>query len=399
MKKNKFLTLYFLTIFIAILALTPNYVFLKNTFENSNYNKIAKWQIQNNAIYGTALNQNTFLYKLALVENIKPDIVVVGSSRVMKFRKEFFNSSFINTGGATNDLYEGLKFVKSLLKTHIPKMVILGIDFRWFNKNIEFGQQYPYHKNTGDILTFSKLVSSPIKFILDKKITIDNYFEYLKDDRHSNKFSIYLSMGLDAIKNLNGYAPDGSRFDGKYLFSIEESHDVKFNQTLSEIKTGYNTFTYGDKKSFSRVEVLEEILSLLEKNKIEYYVFITPVAPTISKEFLSEVSNFGYIEELRQYVKINNYFDFHNVENIGTSDCEFLDGYHGGDVLYQRLILEMAKKKPTLDKWINSSLLQDLIIKFNGSNISNINGEVNSKYINDDVLELNCPKVHTRINN
>ena len=53
----------------------------------------------------------------------------------MQFREESFNENFITTGGAMNHLNEGYLFLEEMTKVHKPEIIILGLDFWWFNEN------------------------------------------------------------------------------------------------------------------------------------------------------------------------------------------------------------------------------------------------------------------------
>ena len=75
-------------------------------FEHNSFESIVKRQLNHNSIYGTALNENVFAYKLELVKQTKPKIVALGSSRVLQLREEFFRDSFVSAGNAMNTLKE-----------------------------------------------------------------------------------------------------------------------------------------------------------------------------------------------------------------------------------------------------------------------------------------------------
>ena len=64
--------------------------FLSNTSEHKDLPSIVKTQQETNAVYHPFLYANAFNYKLELIKQVKPKVVVLGSSRSWKFRKEFF---------------------------------------------------------------------------------------------------------------------------------------------------------------------------------------------------------------------------------------------------------------------------------------------------------------------
>ena len=397
MNYKQFCFSYLLMLPILGLVLVPFYLFLINSFEHQSYEDIVVEQIKNNAIYGTALNQNTFLYKYELVKKIKPKVIAIGSSKVMKFRKEFFSKSFVNSGGAVNNLYEAKLFLKKILAVHRPEVVFLGVDDKWFNGNIKYPESFPYHLNTGDILTFRKLLSTPISFYLQDKISFDDIKNIIFNTLPKSQFSSYKRMGLDAIINFDGYAPDGSRFDGRRLLGIQKNHDIKLHHTLNELNNGIKNFTYGSKKDFHYENVFEEMLEMLAKNKIKTYIFITPSSPTVGKAFKKKKIDFGYIDVLRQYIINKGGIDFHDFQHISSNDCEFIDGDHGGDITYQRILLYFATKFPEIEGLINQEFLVDNILRFSGSTITILNNEINVDFINEDIMELGCPKIYNKL--
>ncbi len=128
----------FLQRFVIILILFSipfalNMLFIVGAGENLSFGRITRIQQESGAIYGTAFNQNTFLYKLELAKLIRPRLVVLGSSRVMTFRQEAFSVPFVNLGGAMNHLNEGRMFLRELVKFHRPEVVVIGLDMWWFN--------------------------------------------------------------------------------------------------------------------------------------------------------------------------------------------------------------------------------------------------------------------------
>ena len=103
MKSKKWIKIWLTLVFImGLIPYSLTFTYLAANYENNSYSDIVKRQIKNDSIYGTSLNQNTFSYKLELIKNVAPKIIALGSSRIMQFRKEDFNTSFINAGGAMN---------------------------------------------------------------------------------------------------------------------------------------------------------------------------------------------------------------------------------------------------------------------------------------------------------
>jgi hypothetical protein len=70
------------------------------TGELSNPDKIISYQSKNNILYGLAYSNPVKYFKLKNVEYKKPEIISLGTSRVLQFRDFFFKKPglFYNSG-------------------------------------------------------------------------------------------------------------------------------------------------------------------------------------------------------------------------------------------------------------------------------------------------------------
>ena len=202
MKYKKFVLSYFVILLIFGLLLAGIFYYLSRIFEHNSFESIVKRQLEHNSIYGTALNENVFAYKLELVKQTKPKVIALGSSRVLQFREEFFTHSFISAGNAMNTLKEGRLFLEEVLKFYKPDIVILGLGVWWFNPFIPNYEKGEYFNITGTNIGGAK-VRDIFKLIYDK-----HFFQpqYLLDNHFiTNPYSNLDSLGLNAIYNGRGF--------------------------------------------------------------------------------------------------------------------------------------------------------------------------------------------------
>ena len=84
-------------------------------------------------------------------------------------------------------------------------------------------------------------------------------------------------------------------------------------------------------------------------------------------------------------------YDLHNPNTIQTTNCEFLDGIHGGQTTYARILLNV--KDSTIGQYLNQSKIRDDIYKFAGRTIDpdEIERFMTGKR-EVDFLNLNCKK-------
>src|SRR5579871_4488684 len=88
-------------------------------------------------LFGRAYRDNFVAYKITSARLRKPEILALGSSRVLQFRAPLFNkkrSAFYNAGSAGPSLAAELDFLNHLGDGGLPKVLILGLDQEWFKR-------------------------------------------------------------------------------------------------------------------------------------------------------------------------------------------------------------------------------------------------------------------------
>ncbi|MDH5755208.1 MAG: D-alanyl-lipoteichoic acid biosynthesis protein DltD [Nitrospinota bacterium] len=361
-------------------------VFLVQAGEQTHFARIAAEQLRTGAVYGTALNQNNFLYKLELASAARPDVIVLGSSRAMQLRKEFFNQTMINCGGAMNSTFEGLFFLQRLLERHRPQVDIITLDFWWFALEGARPERMEYHSNSGDIITAKKLYT-PLAYLAMNKIPPKVFWRTLV---HGPGEDV---IGIQAIVTGWGIRPDGSVFYSQ-VFDMEfEHHDIRLAQARSAATTGQGHYKRARATARGRMDDLGEIINLLRQHDVTPIFIMTPLAPpvmdAIGKEKLDHVDK---LEEYARQAGVELY-DFHDARAMGSTECEFLDGLHGGDVANQRMLLEIARINPesALAPYLNVEAMSRSVREYGGNVISAQPGE---KWPRDEVdfLRLGCVK-------
>lgn len=388
----KFLMNYWLFLIISIFLLSPIYIFLVKWYEHSSFDEVVKKQIETNSIYWTALNQNNFSYKLSLIKEKKPNIVLLWSSRVMQFREEFFNDTFINAWWGMNYMSEGVMFYNEMLKFHKPEYLILWLDFWWFNDNYIDPESFSYHNNSWKELTFKKL-SKPIMFLINDKISFDLFFNVLKWN-YKNNITNFNNIWIQALDSSTWFRKDWSYFYSKYIFDLEKNIDIKFNKTLFSINNNLSRFKYWNELSKKWLDRLKKIIELSNINNIKLILFIPPISPLIYDELNKNKENYSYLNIFFEDIKkleIENY-NFHDPYILNWNNCEYIDWFHGWDVVYQRILLNMSNNNDFLNKIINIDKVK-VSIKSNSGRILSVLDKTNYLINKEsDFLELWCNK-------
>lgn len=393
MKKYKnFIHKYFVIGLILLLPVIITFlltiVYLYKTKETLDVNKVVELQQKKDYIYGTGLKDDIYQYKMALAKKCPAKIMAFGTSRVLQFRKNFFTASFTNVGGSVPYINIGRIFLEESLKYNKPKIMIMGIDYWWFNEKFD---------NSKNVVSsyqpdMQSLVSTVIKYLYSGKI---GKKEFIKTIFYNNdkKMTIYKPIGIVASKNSEGYLPDGSYlFTNLYTGENKVFKDRRFKDTLHRIENEGFRFEYASKVNPKALNELEKIREICKKNNIKLILFFPPFSQTVYDELNKRKEDYKYFKELHNYLDKNKikYYDFTNPATFGSNDCESIDGFHGGDVAYARILLKIADKDETLNKYINRNYLEESIKK--NKNHAVIFDANKYKFKETDFLGLGCKK-------
>mgnify|MGYP006924193418 CR=1 FL=1 len=163
-------------------------------------------------LVGWGYQDNDKAFKLRMSNKLHPDILAVGTSRVMQFREEWFADeySFYNAGGCVfplkvpqtkvcPDFSEDIE-VRPFLErlTFTPKVVILCLDQFFFKEVWGDGRTANYEYN----YDFNNIILSNLSKVVSDFVTCKIGFETL--------IKATLCIDMNDKMNHNGYRSDGS---------------------------------------------------------------------------------------------------------------------------------------------------------------------------------------------
>ncbi len=118
----------------------------------------------------------------------------------------------------------------------------------------------------------------------------------------------------------------------------------------------------------------------------------------MANEVIEKMNSLGdkynYVSEFRKLVKETNIenYDFHDMRDYYKDSCEFVDGFHGGDVAYQRILKKMYDQNSSLSKYLNIELINKSISENIGKTLTIFDKTKYKIYKERDFLELGCVK-------
>ncbi len=321
-------------------------------------------------LIGYAYNENNYHYMKWTYLNLYPkrDVWILGSSRVLQFREQMFNSTFYNAGYTILGINDYRSFLDSIPKSNYPKYIIIGLDQWMLNERHDnlnktkskssWVESFSFYPKSGDIFNVYKdLFNHKYNFIR------------LLEDFSLNK------IGLNAKINNKGFLNDGSMSYGnqidKLISEDKTASDYDYQDTYDRITNGKSPFEYGVDVNKKALIELEEFLKFCKENHIQIVAFLPPFANKVYQR-MTDSGNYKYLDKIYPEVKPifskYNYeiYDFSNLQACDSTDNEMLDGFHGSEVTYQRLLIKILELKSVLNEITDvSKLKEDLINRKN----------------------------------
>ncbi len=286
----------FLSIFS--IPICGNWLFLLNNGELMSIENIVDTQLSNDyCIVGLATRNQGYYYKKEMYHRLKPDILIHGSSRVMQFKGTYFSQNMFNSGGTMSSVNEGYSFLKEAFAEHKPKLVIIGIDYWWFNKSVVEPSSTikPPLPLSHQISLRSYLL--PYQWLWQKKVPFSYYFETMNPFYAFNSKSNQ-GIGLDGAMNRTGFAPDGSYFYTKTVTGKEVSRDKHFEFNLELVASNDSRFEKDARVDPIHFNNFLSMVDFIKQSKVKVIFFIPPVAPLVE----NKLKNLALMEDLRHHL-------------------------------------------------------------------------------------------------
>lgn len=306
-------------------------------------------------LIGFANDEHRYRYlKWATINNNKKfTILALGSSRVLQFKEDMFEKRFYNAGYTVENINEFKDFLETIPKIKLPKYLIIGVDQWMLNENWNgFTQSYKpkaYWANNSFSFNSIRIIDF-YKNILDGTFNLYNY------NTSSSK------VGFNAKFNNIGFRKDGSMNYGSQITKLINNDitaiDYLFRETFFRINNNSDRFEYGEDISLLGINKLKELLDYCYENNIKVVGFLPPFPESIYEKMIQS-ENYKYIEKIptilnKMFASYNyEFYDYTSFIKDKTYDIEYLDGFHGSEVTYYRILFDMLKSKSILNKITN----------------------------------------------
>lgn len=318
--------LIFLTLMLVSLLnymVDPQHVFGRPVAEGLNKKKIEK---------------NEYLLKARDIALIKPDVLLLGSSRTSigldpEYYMKLFDGTAYNGGLSSADIYVQLRYLQYAINSS-PSLsrVILGLDFAGFNENSNLPATFNEER-----LHSNQLTSYDLKTHL---LTASSFIDSIK--------VIYDNLFAQEKYTADNYLPYGDHNDAllarQHQRLLEEGNN-RFYGHLKQYIYGegfYSSYQLSEKK----MDFFRKIVSLCEENNIELIVFIHP-AHALQWEGIRKTGLWDEFERWKkELVNIRPVWDFSGYHSVTTTPPDNFNNYtdqshyrkHIGNFVFNRVL-------------------------------------------------------------
>lgn len=300
------------------------------------------------------LGDFTLWYKSEMACRRSAEVLVLGNSRSMQLRGCMLpGADLYNAGGAGNMLGMYLPFLRFLEERGaLPSTLILTLDTYYFID--AWANSYDENAvwNYSCIPTpFPQAFATTARRYGAGSYTLRQVFT--ADRRY---------IGLPACARSSGFGPDGSYYYGSQ--AEDGVVDLTFLDALSRIVSGGPRFEHAGHLAPSTLEMLDRLLTYCDEHGIRVVAFLPPYAPTVYQAMI-ESGNYGYLGLV--YPALCGVFEAHPGQAVfdftsmpDTTDEMYVDGFHGGDVVYAMILRELAQNS-VLGQYTSAEALNALI--------------------------------------
>ena len=371
---------------VLLALMGMSYLFLTRTGDTIPPSQAAARQASEDVPFGSALFFRPVPYKLALYRQRQPDVAIVGSSRAIQFVRHGFTSSMVNMG-SMRDMAQIRSLLQAMFAMHKPKLIILTIDFWWFN-SARTEEAVDLQPDTVGPLSLVQL-AQPFQWIAQGKVGVGDFITAALSPGFKPA-----GIGVAAIYDHAGYDRDGAYDYGGSLRGRERHNDHGFKRTLKRIgeATEHNKFNVHTPLDPGQWQELVDIVQMVEAQGSELILIVPPVSKKVADVLAGNGAPILLDQMSARLATIGApVFNFHDPITLGSSDCEFIDGFHGGRVTYLRMLQGVLRSgKTDLAHYVDGAEIDRLIAENVGHAMLKENirpGEPET-----DFLELGCKK-------
>jgi len=315
------------------------------------------------SIYGPAYSNSWRYLKRVAFTVRRPTVAAIGTSRVMQLRAAGFRhpESFYNAGGAVYEPEDFNRFLDSLDRAAQPRILLVGLDQNFFNERWQYPPELLSSFEGNRFLVEAKAFQRNWKLVYSDvfhhKISLRALSQYGHDRQR---------VGLGAMMDRGAFRHDGSFYYMREIGAAlrgEAPPHVRFAPQLAAIDAGREQFTWGATVSPASIASLQSFLDACQARGIHVVGFLPPFAHEVYARMHGS-PHYRYLDRIEPTIKPLftargfTFVDCSDLAALGGTDDETIDGFHGSEMAYVRVLLRLASEDKMLREQVDVDRLQ-----------------------------------------
>ena len=329
--KFYFKTIAITSIFLVLFShVTYNFFSSKNSTEAN----LAKLLVNKNAVYATKMDERKFIKNRIIYENLKPKILVIGSSRIMQISNDNFNKQILNLGVSGASVEDHIAITLMALEKFNVDTILLGADPWLFN---EFANQIRWKSISEEYKNSLKSIQQKSKNfkVIENKHYRENYYFYEQFLEKLYNFLNIRKLDLEIKANqIDNLTKDVILRDGKRVVANKKI-EGKIKANLIE----YSMYQY--KFSDEYYEIYKSFIEHLTDVHNKEVVLVLPPYYLPSYKLLIQAKPF-YIDLEKKFKKLSKETNIkiigsYDASSVSCDDDEFYDDMHPKDSCMKKI--------------------------------------------------------------
>jgi peptidoglycan/LPS O-acetylase OafA/YrhL len=298
--------------------------------------QIAKVLVNANSVYSSNMDDRKFIKYRVEFENLNPNALVLGSSRIMQIGEHNYTGRVLNFGVSGSSIEDDIAIAYIATKKFMPSTLLIAVDPWLFNAN---SGQTRWKSLNDEYL-------AALDFINNGNVHNSNY-----EVGNKNSFLVSLGAKIYSIVNHQQLVPlddlsesrDKIRKDGSRVYNTTYS-----NTNAKDIAAGFDGLLNYAMENYVYSKESEEIFSKflnIYSKKYKVILVLSPYHPDLYLRMVNERPIYLQIEsDFREFAKSHNVeiIGSYNPKNIGCSSADFFDGMHPKDVCMGKVIKQLG---------------------------------------------------------
>jgi peptidoglycan/LPS O-acetylase OafA/YrhL len=330
----------FFIVFFSFINLSTIFI-LKNSQNFSTEAKIAELMSESKIVYQLPnMNERELVKKRIFYHKKNPEIIILGSSRIMQLNENIPTSKILNLAVSGASIEDDLAIGYLALNKFNPSTIIISADPWLFNSlPVQYDWKFLNDEYQSSFDFFSILSKSRIS---EKNTNLKKNDNLIKENFFYNRFyKVYNYINILRLESNNDLSESRGKIrpNGSRIYSINYVKKTQ-NKIISEFDNllKYGMFPYVPANNSK--EIFEDFVRNISK-KYRVILVLVPYHPKFYQKIENEREVYLDIEkdfiDLAKKNKIN-IIGSYNPSKIGCSDGDFYDGMHPNNNCMKKIL-------------------------------------------------------------